>query len=289
VTRTLAVVGAINVDLVVSGVTLPGPGETVTGGAFARHHGGKGGNQAVAAARALGSPASGTVVVIGAVGRDELGIAAIGALTEAGVDTAVTVSDAPTGVALIVVNERGENQIAVAPGANSRLDVPDVERALREQAPELVLVSLEVPERAAVAVGAWCRTNGVPLVLNPAPAKPWARTMLGSATYVTPNQGELPQLGDIPAEVTVVETRGAGGARIHGDPSEDVPAPRVAVADTTGAGDCFSGVFAASLLEGLDLRGAVARAVTAAAISVTKPGARDGMPTRAKIDASLPS
>jgi len=286
VTAILAVIGAINVDLVVSGAALPSPGETITGGTFAQHHGGKGGNQAVAAARALGADAR--VTLIGAVGDDDLGAAAATALATDKVSTSVAVlDDAVTGVALIVVNEQGENQISVAPGANARVTARQVDHALDECGPGVVLVSLEIPEEAVRAASQWCRARNVPLVLNPAPAQSWASSLLPLASYVTPNELELRELGDIPAGVTVVETRGAGGVRTHGDLNVDVPAPRVDVVDTTGAGDCFNGVFAASLLEGLELHEAVARAVAAAALSTTKPGAREGMPTRAEIEAAM--
>ena len=283
--RKLAVIGAINVDLVVTGPRLPGAGETVTGGTFARHHGGKGGNQAVAAARALGPGGSGRAVLIGAVGDDELGASALESLAAEDVILAVDVMEGvPTGVALIVVDRRGENQIAVAPGANARVTARQVERALEQHTPALMLTSLEVAEEAVRAAGGWCRSHKVPLVLNPAPAQPWLRDVVAEATYVTPNEIELAAIGDHPPGVVIVETRGAGGVRVHGDPDLDVPAPRVEVLDTTGAGDTFNGVFAAGLLDGLELEAAARRAVAAAALSVTAAGAREGMPTRAQID-----
>lgn len=295
-TPTLAVIGAINVDLVVTGSRLPAQGETVSDGRFATHHGGKGGNQAVAAARALGIVRGepmviGAVVMIGAVGDDDLGADARAALDHDGVTASVAVREGiRTGVALIVVDERGENQIAVAPGANARVTAEQVEGALARLAPDVVLASLEVPEQAVRAAGAWCRSARVPLLLNPAPQQRWLREVLPLAAYVTPNEAELEGLGDVPANVTVLATRGAG-VRIHGgvggDRVVEVPAPRVTVVDSTGAGDCFNGVLAAGLLEGLELEHAVRRAVVAAAASVTRAGARDGMPTRAEIDAAM--
>jgi ribokinase len=297
VTPTLAVIGAINADLVVAGSRLPAPGETVPGGRFATHHGGKGGNQAAAAARALGivpggSGGIGIVVMIGAVGDDDLGADALDALDREGVTASVAVQEGiRTGVALIVVDEHGENQIAVAPGANARVSAAQVEGALDRLTPDVVLASLEVPEQAVLAAGAWCRSTSVPLVLNPAPEQHWLREVVPLAAYVTPNELELEALGDVPASVTVLETRGAGGVRIHdgvgGDPDVEVPAPRVDVIDTTGGGDCFNGVLAAGLLEGFELKHAVRRAVVAASVSVTRAGAREGMPTRAEIDAAM--
>jgi ribokinase len=287
VSPTLAVVGAINVDLVARVLKLPGPGETVTGGEFARHHGGKGGNQAAAAARALrGADAS--VIMIGAVGGDDLGRDATSALAADGVVLQVWTVDEPTGVALITVDAAGENQIAVAPGANVAFGSQPVDDALRQHRPDVVLVSLEVSPDAAMAAASYCAGAGATLVLNPAPPSLRTRELLPLATYVTPNEGERAAMGRVPDGAVVVETRGAEGAVIHldDDPPILVPAPTVEVVDTTGAGDCFNGVFAAGVLEGLDVEDAARRAVMAAALSVTKPGAREGMPTREEIDAA---
>ncbi|MGZ5301690.1 MAG: ribokinase [Actinomycetota bacterium] len=275
----VAVLGAINVDLVVSGAPLPGPGETVTGGTFAQHHGGKGGNQAVAAARAIGE---GRVWMLGAVGDDQLGVAALEALREAGVQTAhvAVTPGASTGVALIAVAPGGENQISVAPGANDTLQANDAVDALESLRPHLMLVSLEVPERTARAAVGWSRDHDVTTVLNPAPPRPWANDLVALSTYVTPNEHERGGLGAIPNGVVVVETRGAAGAVIHHPDGvqEHVPAPTVPVVDTTGAGDCFNGVLAAGLARGAELGAAVQDAVLAASLSVGTAGAREGMP-----------
>jgi ribokinase len=284
---TLAVVGAINVDLVVRALKLPGPGETVTGGEFARHHGGKGGNQATAAARALGGTDA-SVVMVGAVGGDDLGRDATSALAAAGVELQVWTVDEPTGVALITVDSAGENQIAVAPGASVAFGSQPVDDGLHEHHPEVVLVSLEVSPDAALAAARYCVRSGAILVLNPAPPSLRTRELLPMATYVTPNEGERAAMGRVPDGAVVVETRGAEGAVIHrdDDPPILVPAPTVEVVDTTGAGDCFNGVFAAGVLEGLGVEDAARRAVAAAALSVTVAGAREGMPTREEIDAA---
>jgi ribokinase len=280
---TVAVLGAINVDLVISGAPLPRPGETITGGVFTRHHGGKGGNQATAAARALGEV--GRAAMIGAVGDDALGAEAREVLASDGVDTThVLVRDGvPTGVALITVGPDGENQISVAPGANDTLAPDHVTTALGATGPALLLVSLEVPRDAAVAAATWCREHDVPLLVNPAPLRPWTGEVIAGATWTTPNEHELAALGTLPAGIIVVETRGPEGATIHGDDPVRIPAPAVEAVDTTGAGDCFSGVLVASLAEGLDLTASVRRSVAAAAISVTSEGARTGMPTRTEI------
>ena len=287
-TGSVVVIGAINVDLVVSGAPLPAPGQTVSGGVFAQHHGGKGGNQSVAAARALGGGPG--VVIVGAVGNDVLGHDALDALRTEGVATSVAMRPGVrTGVALICVGPDGENQISVAPGANAELSAGDVTSAFA-QVHEIgvVLASLEVSHGAVRAAAAWCSEHQVPLVLNPAPVQPWVGEVAALATYVTPNEHEYEALGSLPDGVVVVETRGPDGAVIHRDGEEErVAAPQVQAVDTTGAGDCFNGVFAAGLAEGLEVAAAAQRATAAAALSVTKVGAREGMPTRDELDAFL--
>ena len=287
-TGSVVVIGAINVDLVVSGAPLPAPGQTVTGGVFAQHHGGKGGNQAVAAARALGGGPG--VVIVGAVGNDVLGHDALDALRTEGVATSVAMRPGVrTGVALICVDPDGENQISVAPGANAELSAGNVTSAFAQvHEIALVLASLEVSHGAVRAAAAWCSEHQVPFMLNPAPVQPWAAEVAALASYVTPNEHEREALGPLPEGVVVVETRGPDGALIHRDAEEErVPAPQVRAVDTTGAGDCFNGVFAAGLAEGLEVEAAVQRAVAAAALSVTKVGAREGMPTREELDSFL--
>jgi ribokinase len=288
VTGSVVVIGAINVDLVVSGAALPAPGQTVTGGVFAQHHGGKGGNQAVAAARALGGGSG--VVIVSAVGNDVLGHDALDALRTEGVATSVAMrSGVRTGVALICVAPDGENQISVAPGANAELSAGDVTSAFA-QVHEIgvVLASLEVSHTAVRAAAAWCSEHQVPLVLNPAPVQPWVREVAAFATYLTPNEHERKELGSLPDGVVIVETRGQEGVLIQRDGEEErVATHPVQVVDTTGAGDCFNGVLAAGLAEGLEVSAAVQRATAAAALSVTKVGAREGMPTREELDAFL--
>ena len=286
--RIVVVLGAINVDLVVSGAPLPVAGQTVSGGTFAQHQGGKGGNQAVAAARALGSKGK-LIWLLGAVGNDQLGVAAIEALRGDGVQTdhIFIAPDIGTGVALIAVGPDGENQISVAPGANGALEPAHVVEALEHLKPHVLLASLEVPERAARAALEWSHDHAVLTVLNPAPPHRWARDLVRLATYITPNEHEREALGEIPAGVVVIETRGAKGAVIDRDGAQEhVPAPSVDVVDTTGAGDCFNGVLAARLTEGRSLEDAVADAVFAASISVVVAGAREGMPTSSSIQAT---
>ncbi len=291
----LVVLGAVNVDLVVRGVPLPRPGETVLGGSFERHHGGKGGNQAVAAARALrGGPANGAVHFLGAVGDDAMGAEALEALRSEGVDVShvSVVPNTATGVALIVVDEAGENQIAVAAGANATLTSDDVEAGLEGFGPESVLLaSLEVPLGVVRLAAERARELGGTVVLNPAPAAADAKALLDIVDVITPNERELSALGHDAASIRtahpdlrVVLTLGERGAEIDG--VTNVSAPRVRAVDTTGAGDTANGVLAAGLLEGRALEDAVRRAVAAASASVTQDGAREGMPLREEIDAS---
>jgi ribokinase len=287
-TGSVVVIGAINVDLVVSGAPLPAPGQTVTGGVFAQHHGGKGGNQAVAAARALGGGQG--VVIVGAVGNDALGHDSLEALRAEGVATSVAMrAGVPTGVALICVGPDGENQISVAPGANAELTAADVTSAFG-QVHEIgvVLASLEVSRPAVRAAAAWCSEHETPLIVNPAPVQPWAAEVASVAAYVTPNEHELEEMGSLPDGVVVVETRGPEGVVIRrGGEETRVGAPIVDAVDTTGAGDCFNGVFAAGLAGGMDVVRAAERATAAAALSVTRVGAREGIPTRGDLAAFL--
>jgi ribokinase len=291
----LVVLGAINLDLVVRGVPLPRPGETVLGGSFERHHGGKGGNQAVAAARALrGGPADGSVRFLGSVGDDPMGAEALEALRTEAVDVShVSVAaQTATGVALIVVDDAGENQIAVAAGANGTLASDAIEGGLDGFVPgSVLLVSLEVPLDAVRRAAERARELGGTVLLNPAPAAAEGRGLLDLADVITPNERELSVLGHDAESIRsahpglrIVLTLGERGAEIDGVTT--VPAPRVRAVDTTGAGDTVNGVLAAGVLEGHPLEEAVRRAVAAASASVTRAGAREGMPFREEIDSS---
>jgi ribokinase len=289
----LLVLGAVNVDLVVVGVPLPAAGQTVVGGTFERHDGGKGANQAVAAARALrGSDHEGAVQFIGAVGEDAFGAEARAVLEAERIDLAhlAAAVRTATGVALIVVDGAGENQIAVAPGANHAVTEPQVDAAL-EAAPvgSLLLASLEVPLGIVRHAAERSRELGIGLVLNPAPATAEAVELVPFASVLTPNEGELEELRSGGAEledVEVVVTLGSKGAEILST-ATTIPAPSVDAVDATGAGDCFNGVLAASLFEGRPLEEAVRRAVAAAAISVSVAGAREGIPTRDRLERAL--
>jgi ribokinase len=282
----IALVGSINLDIVVGVDRHPAPGETVLGDDRQELPGGKGANQAVAAAR-LGAE----VAFVGRVGDDDAGRRLRDGLAAEGVDvTHVRVdADAPTGIALIAVDRAGENTIVVSSGANARVSAADVEAARDVLANAAVtLVQHEVPEDAVAAAIA---AAGGTVVLNPAPARP----IVAPVDVLVPNRGELEALaghtGDpvelartLEAARAVVVTLGSEGAAvIEGDRVERIPAPQVDAVDTTGAGDAFCGALAQALDAGADLVEAARWAVRAAAASVTKPGAQGGLPRAADL------
>jgi ribokinase len=291
-------IGSINRDLIVRLPRLPAPGETVAGGMLSREHGGKGANQAVAAARA-----GAAVVLVGAVGAAD-GEDSLDALTAEGVDvTHVLRGDAPTGTAIVLVDRQtGENQIAVVPGANTLVSVEQVDSALRVLEPgpdDVVVLSFELPLPPLQLAGDVARQTGARLVVNPAPDRPGFADVLPGA-LVTPNAAELaslapgPEPGDAALALAartgqpVLVTLGASGALLadSGEVTHFI-AHEVEARDTTGAGDTVTGVLAASLAQGHDLPTAVRRAVAAAALAVTHEGARAGMPSAAEIDRLL--
>jgi ribokinase len=296
------VVGSVNVDLVVTAERLPAPGETVIGGHYERHHGGKGGNQAVAAAR-LGA----ATWFVGAVGDDAFGAEARTALAAEGIDVSelMTLHDGPTGVALIVVDRTGENSIAVAAGANAALSSVQVRAALKrlELTPgDVVLVGHEIRTGATHEAVRLARIARATAILNPAPAHGLERPTLDLADILTPNEGELAALagddgtpaarakrllGPQPGPRAFLVSLGPKGALLlAGGRAVAIPAPRVEVVDTVGAGDTLNGALAAGLAAGLDLPAAARRAVVAASLAVTRAGAREGMPTAAEVDAA---
>ncbi len=302
------VVGAVNVDLVVGGLArLPMAGETVAGDGLRTFGGGKGANAAVAAARA-GAP----VALVAAVGADAHGASAVGELEADGVDCSrvAVLGDHPTGVALILVDERGENLIALGPGANGALAPDHVASALAERlaGAGCVVVSTEIPGPVALAAVAAAVAAGVPCILNPAPVIPDVVAALAAGglagVILTPNSTELAQLAPgtdsadgVQPEGEAAEERAVALARRTGAPvvvtlggrgclvagpdgsAEALPAHPVQVVDTTGAGDTFTGVLAARLAAGASLRAAATTAVVAASLSVTAAGARTGMPS----------
>jgi ribokinase len=290
VSGRVIVVGSVNVDLTVTTAHLPRPGETVTGGQLAQHDGGKGGNQAVAAAR-LGA----RTIFIGAVGDDAFGTRARQALAGDHVDIEhVTVlAGQATGVAFILVDEVGENLIAVASGTNMALS-PAMATAALDRCQvgqgDIVLVSHEIPTATARVALEAGRARGATTILNPAPAQGLDVATLAAADILTPNEGELAVLRDIglaPGRSLLVSL-GADGARLEqAGASHHIAALAVTPVDTVGAGDTLNGALAASLAAGLDLVAAAARAVAAASLSVTRPGARGGMPTLTELERAL--
>ena len=295
-TNDVAVVGSLNLDLVVNVPRLPGPGETVVGTDVFRNPGGKGANQAVAAAR-LGR----RVAMVGRVGGDDAGRQLRDALVADGVDdTFIRTLDAvPSGTALIAVAPDGENQIVVSPGANGRLSEADVSAATSTlSAAAVTLLQLEVP---LVAVRAAASAAGGLVVLNPAPARALPDDLLERVDVLVPNRVELAQLtradppltldqvaalaASLPARAVTV-TLGAEGALVveRGRPGRTVhvSALPVQVVDSTAAGDAFCGGLADALARGRPLEEAVAWAVRVAAAACTAPGAQASLPTRAQ-------
>ena len=266
----------------------------MTGGIFERYFGGKGANQAVAAAR-LGA----RVTMVGAVGDDELGVASLADLRSEGVDVSGVrlLAGSTTGVALIVVDASGENQIAVASGANSEIDGQMVGAglaALRLGRRGGVLVAVfEVGDDAVSAAAQFAAEHELTIVVNPAPARPLPPAVAAAHAIVIANRGEAMTLtgeSDVGAAgcalarqmgAPAIVTLGADGALIAvGDAATKMPAPAVEAVNSTGAGDTFVGAFAAELARGASAHEAVRYAVAAAALSVTVPGARGGMPRR---------
>lgn len=299
----IVVVGSSNTDMVVRAARLPRPGETVLGGAFSMVPGGKGANQAVAAAR-LGAH----VTFIARVGSDVFGDNAIAAFEAEGIDTKFIVRDesAPSGVALIGVDEAtGENSIIVASGANANLSVDDVEKAQSVIETASVLVcQLETPLETIGMALKMARDAGVKTILNPAPAQKLPDEILANISVLTPNETEARQIlggapdtefaSDLPGQLLalglteVIMTVGSEGVlSANFEKMVLVKGLRVKAVDTTAAGDCFNGALAVALAEGLPTVDAVEFANAAAALSVTKAGAQPSLPTRAEVDAFL--
>jgi ribokinase len=300
----VVVVGSINIDLVVRVDRLPRAGETVAGGTLERHGGGKGANQAVAAARA-----GAEVRFMGAVGEDDFAEQALQELRHEKIDVSgvVRTPGVSTGVACVVVDERGENQIAVASGANAKLEATAVERWLGEaDLPQgaVWLLNFEIPDPPLVAAARFAAAGAVRrIVVNPAPARALPQAVLRLEPILTPNAGELEALcgGGVDRSpedsarrlsglsgAPVVVTLGAQGATlVSGEESCELTAPPTKAVDTTGAGDAFNGALAAALAQGHGLPAAVRRAVVAGSCSVAARGARSGMPTEEELDRHL--
>jgi ribokinase len=294
------VAGSINVDLIVGVARLPTAGETVHGDRFVQQNGGKGANQAVAASRAGAS-----VVMLGAVGGDDLGRSALDGLAAEGVDVSACrrLDDEHTGLALIVVDAAGENQIAVAPGANARLDAAMIAgqtAQLRPPRGSVCLVGFEVFDSAVLAAARWAAGQGLRLIVDPAPARPLLDELLTLAPILTPNESEAELLtGSADPEAAagilsawtgapVIVSLGAEGAVLSaGGQATRLPATPVTPVDTTGAGDALNGILAAELARGAPLEAALRWAMVGAALKTTMAGAQAGLPSRAAIAAHL--
>ena len=301
---SIVVIGSANTDLVVRVPKLPRPGETVTGGALRVVAGGKGANQAVAAARA-----GARVTFVANIGKDDFGDAAVKGLCRERIDTRYIVRSRtkPSGVALIMVDAHGENLISVARGSNNELLPKHADAALLAiRKASCLMAQLEIPLATVRHAIELANRHRVPVLLNPAPVQPVPASVLCRATFLTPNQHELTALTGLPAErksevevaarklhrlgvAHVLATCGARGVCwCSAAGVRWFPAPKVKVVDTVGAGDCFSGTFAAAIAEGKSVEEAIRFAVAAAAISVTRPGAQSAMPRRREIVRALP-
>lgn len=296
----ITVFGSLNMDLVIQAPRHPLPGETLTGSAFRTFPGGKGANQAVAAAR-LG----GQVTMVGCVGADPFGDALIANLQADGVDTTcVGRSSEATGVALITVSAAGENTIVLAPGANGVVS-PETVVAHRDAiiSADALLLQLEVPLPAVEAAADLAHSHNVPVILNPAPAQPLPASLLRCVTCLVPNQHEAALLTGLPTDSDagaaaaaralqaagvkiVVMTLGARGALVFADGQQViVPSYPVQVVDTTAAGDAFVAAFAVALTEGRTPVEAARWGCAAGALACTVLGAQPSLPQRAAVTA----
>jgi len=300
----ILVVGSINLDLVSTVDRIPTPGETLLGTSFATIPGGKGGNQAVAAAR-LGA----AVHMIGRVGSDSFGELLRNALIVEKVDTsAVATVEGPSGVAAITVAADGNNSIVVTPAANATLRPADIAAARAEiRKAAIVLAQLETPLETVATLAKECSDAKIPFILDPAPAQPLPLDLLRSVTWLTPNESETRTLLGRTTPMTeakaaerllalgarnVILKLGARGAYLAGadvPTPVHVPSPDLRAVDTTAAGDCFNGAFAVALTEGRTPVEAARFACTAAALSITRTGAQTGMPHRADVNKLLQS
>lgn len=296
----IVVIGSINLDLIASVDRLPGPGETVRGSGFATAPGGKGANQALAAARA-----GARVRMVGAVGKDSFASDALALLRDGKIDlSGVGETFASTGTALIMVGADGENVIAVVPGANDSVVPGDLSKAFLKNG-DVVLLQLEIPLQTVEAALDAARTAGAITVLNTAPFHGDAAGFLGKADYLVANETEFDLYGealslngrDRPARMrdyaartgrTIVVTLGPDGV-LAATPDDllMVPALKITPLDTVGAGDTFCGYFAAGLAAGLPLDQALARAAAAGSLACLKAGAQPAIPLARDVDAAL--
>jgi ribokinase len=297
-TKKIFVVGSANTDMVVKASKLPGPGETILGGTFFMNAGGKGANQAVAAAR-LG----GNVTLVAKVGNDIFGKQTIEGLQKENINTDYVFVDgeAPSGIALITVNDGGENCIVVAPGANANLLPADISTVKNITDAEIILMQLEIPMETIVAVAKNAKANHQRVILNPAPAQKLDNELLDGLFLITPNETEASLLIGIKVDdeataslaarlflnkgvQNVLITLGSQGAYFQNkNLSLMIDAPLVRAMDTTAAGDTFSGALAVAITQNMDWKKAIQFAVKAASLSVTRLGAQSSIPYRCEI------
>ncbi|SEQ37731.1 ribokinase [Virgibacillus subterraneus] len=286
---SVCVVGSINMDLIVTTRAMPKQGETVLGDDFFTYPGGKGANQAVAAAR-IGS----NVNFIGAVGDDPFGKTLLEHLESESIniDGVATVSSAATGIANIILSEN-DNRIIVASGANLLVTPELVEHNLDQiKHSDVVLLQLEVPMETVLYTLKAASTYNIPVIVNPAPYQPLPDGLLEKASYLTPNELEVESIKNDPLfegiHEKVIVTQGDQGVQFfEGGVKKHVPSYPVDVEDTTGAGDTFNGVFATELARGSAVGEAIQLANAASALSVTKVGAQGGMPTKEEVEKFL--
>lgn len=297
---SIVVIGSSNTDMVVRTERFPGPGETVLGGNFFMNPGGKGANQAVAAARLGGS-----VVFVCKIGDDLFGNQSAKLFKEEGIDTTYVLSDMenPSGVALITVDASAENSIVVAPGANADLRPADLNKIIPVvESAAFVLMQLEIPLETVSYVAGIAAKKDVKVVLNPAPACALPEDLYSHISIITPNEKEAGMLSGIKVngleaakeaakiiqakgvEVVIITMGSKGALVLHEDNFVHISAPVVSAVDTTAAGDVFNGALVVALSEGREIVKAVEFACKASAISVTKPGAQVSAPLRSEIE-----
>jgi ribokinase len=304
--NSVLVIGSSNTDMIVKAARIPKPGETILGGEFATCAGGKGANQAVAAARA-----GAKVTFIGCVGQDQFGDRALAGLKTEGINLKYTVREkgrAASGVALIVVSNSGENSITVASGANASLRPVHLREARAAfHAAKVVLLQLESPLDTVRVAAGMAKEADLPVILNPAPAQPLPAALLRCLYLLTPNESEAEILTEMRVRteadaakaagrlrargvINVIITMGARGAFLAtNDFCGRIRGQKVKAVDATAAGDVFNGALAVALAEGKSLPDAAHFANAAAAISVTRLGAQTSIPTRREIERILAS